>query len=65
MKALRKLNYDQARPYNFVLSPVLANLTDEPLLLLGPFVKDSRRWGTMPYVNIYAATRWCAVKSDS
>lgn len=29
MKAVRKLNYDQARPYHFVLSPVLANLTDE------------------------------------
>src|SRR5262249_44903705 len=33
--------------------PVLTNLTDEPLLLLGPFVKDSRRWRTMRYVNIY------------
>jgi hypothetical protein len=53
MTALRKLNRDQARPYNFVLSPVLTNLSGEPLLLLGPFVKDSRKWETMPYVNIY------------
>src|SRR5215472_8208184 len=51
MKAVPKLNYDQPRPYLFVLSPVLANLTDEPRLLLGRFVKDSRRWRTMPYVN--------------
>jgi hypothetical protein len=53
MTALRKLNRDQARPYNFALSPVLTNLSNEPLLLLGPFVKDSQRWQTMPYVNIY------------
>src|SRR5262249_38693428 len=53
LKALRKLNRDQARPYNFALSPVLTNLSGEPLLLLGPFVKDSRRWRTMRYTNIY------------
>jgi hypothetical protein len=53
MTALRKLNRDQARPYNFALSPVLTNLSNEPLLLLGPFVKDSQRWQLMPYVNIY------------
>jgi hypothetical protein len=53
MTALRKLNRDLARPYNFALSPVLTNLTGEQLLLLGPFVKGSRKWQTMPYVNIY------------
>jgi len=53
MTALRKLNRDQARPYNFALSPVLTNLSNEPLLLLGPFVKALQRWQTMPYVNIY------------
>ncbi len=61
MTALRKLNRDQARPYNFAISPVLTNLSNEPVLLLGPFVKDARRWKTMPYINIYdekAPTRW-------
>ena len=53
MQALRKLNREQARPFNFALSPVLTNLSSEPLLLLGRFVKDSCRWQTMPYVNIY------------
>jgi len=53
MTALRKLNCDQARPYNFALSPVITNLSGEQVLLLGPFVKDSRRWRTMGYVNIY------------
>jgi hypothetical protein len=53
MTALRKLNRDQARPYNFALSPVITNLSGEQVLLLGPFVKDSRRWRTMEYVNIY------------
>jgi hypothetical protein len=53
MTALRKLRPDQAWPYNFALSPVVTNLSGEPLLLLAPFIKDSRRWRTMPYVNIY------------
>ena len=28
MAALRRLNRDQARPYNFALSPVIVNLSD-------------------------------------
>ena len=56
MAALRKLDRDQARPYNFALSPVLVNLTDTPITLVGPFEKDPSRWGTMPFVNIHDGT---------
>jgi hypothetical protein len=52
MAALRRLNRDQARPYNFALSPVLVNLSGSPITLLGPFEKDSSKWRTMPYVSI-------------
>ena len=53
MTALRKLDRDQARPYNFALSPVVTSLSGERILLLGPFVKNASRWRTMQYVNIY------------
>jgi hypothetical protein len=53
MAALRRLNRDQARPYNFALSPVLVNLSNSPITLLGRFEKDPSRWATMPYVNIH------------
>jgi hypothetical protein len=53
MTALRKLNRDQPRPYNFALSPVVTSLSGERILLLGPFVKNPSRWPTMQYVNIY------------
>jgi hypothetical protein len=53
MAALRRLRRDQARPYNFALSPVLVNLTGTPITLLAPFEKDSSRWMTMQYVNIH------------
>jgi hypothetical protein len=56
MKALRRLNRDQARPYNFALSPVLVNLSGQEITLLGPFEKDSSRWGKMPYINIHDGT---------
>jgi len=52
MAALRKLNRDQARPYNFAMSPVLVNLSGSPITLLGPFTKDSKLWSTLKYVNI-------------
>ena len=57
MAALRRLNRDQARPYNFALSPVLVNLTNIPITLLGPFEKNSALWGSMPYINIHDGTR--------
>jgi hypothetical protein len=44
MAALRRLDRDQARPYNFAISPVLVNLSGSPLTLLGPFEKDSSKW---------------------
>jgi len=56
MAALRRLRRDQARPYNFALSPVLVNLTGHQLTLLAPFEKDSSRWITMPHVNIHDGT---------
>jgi hypothetical protein len=56
MAALRRLNRDQARPYNFALSPVLVNLSGSSITLLGPFEKDSSHWETMPYINIHDGT---------
>jgi hypothetical protein len=53
MAALRRLNRDQARPYNFALSPVIVNLSGSPVTLLGPFEKNSARWREMPYINIH------------
>ena len=56
MAALRHLRPDQARPYNFALSPVLVNLAGTPVTLLAPFEKDSSRWMTMPHINIHDGT---------
>jgi hypothetical protein len=47
------VNSDQARPYNFALSPVIVNLSETPVTLLGPFEKNSARWREMPYINIH------------
>jgi hypothetical protein len=56
MAALRHLRRDQARPYNFALSPVLVNITGSQVTLLAPFEKDSSRWITMPQINIHDGT---------
>ena len=56
MAALRRLNRDQARPYNFALSPVLVNLSNIPITLLGPFEKNSEIWRTMPYIDIHTGS---------
>ena len=53
MAVLRRLSRDQARPYNFAISPVLVNLAGQEMTLLGPFEKNSSRWTRMPYINIY------------
>jgi hypothetical protein len=53
MAALRRLNRDQARPYNFAMSPVLVNLSGQEVTLLGPFEKDPARWEGMTYTNIH------------
>ncbi len=53
MKALRRLDRDKSRPYNFALSPVLVNLSTLPITLLGPFEKNPAHWGKMPYINIH------------
>jgi hypothetical protein len=53
MAALRRLNRDQARPYNFALSPVLVNLSGSTVTLLGRFEKDSSLWEKMTYVNTH------------
>jgi len=54
--ALRRLNRNQARPYNFALSPVIVNLSGEKITLLGSFEKNSAVWNEMPYVNIHDGT---------
>jgi hypothetical protein len=56
MTALRKLDRDKARPYNFALSPVILDLTGSPITLLGPFEKNPSRWMEMPYINIHDGT---------
>jgi hypothetical protein len=56
MAALRHLRRDQARPYNFALSPVLINLAGIQVTLLAPFEKDASRWMTMPHINIHDGT---------
>ena len=58
MVALRRLNRDKARPYNFALSPVLVNLSNTAITLLGPFEKDSSLWGDMSYINIHDGTTY-------
>jgi len=56
MAALRNLDRNRARPYNFAISPVLVNLSNEPITLLGHFEKDSSKWKTMRYINIHDGT---------
>jgi hypothetical protein len=56
MAVLRRLHRDQARPYNFALSPVLVNLTGKQVTLLTPFEKDSARWMITPHINIHDGT---------
>ncbi len=56
MAALRRLSRDQARPYNFALSPVLVNLSQTQITLLGPFEKDSALWDRMLFINIHDGT---------
>lgn len=53
MAALRRLDRNQARPYNFALSPIVISLCDFPITLLGIFEKNSARWEKMPYINIH------------
>jgi len=53
MAALRRLSRDQARPYNFAVSPVLVNLSGSAITLLGPFEKDPSGWAKMAYINIH------------
>jgi hypothetical protein len=56
MTALRRLDRDRARPYNFALSPVILDLSGSPITLLGPFERDPARWMEMPYINIHDGT---------
>lgn len=53
MAVLRRLDRDQACPYNFALSPVLVNLSGQEVTLLRPFEKDPACWRRMQYVNVY------------
>jgi hypothetical protein len=56
MAALRRLNRDQARPYNFALSPVIVNLSGSPITLLGAFEKNPARCAIMPYIKVHDGT---------
>lgn len=56
MTALRGIDRDKARPYNFALSPVIIDLAGSPITLLGPFEKNPARWMEMPYINIHDGT---------
>jgi hypothetical protein len=56
MTALRRIDRDEARPYNFALSPVIIDLSGLPITLLGPFEKNPARWMKMPYINIHDGT---------
>lgn len=53
MAALRRLDKDKARPYNFALSPVIVTFSGSPITLLGAFEKNPSRWARMSYVNIH------------
>ena len=52
MTALRRLDRDKARPYNFALSPVIIDLSGTPITLLGPFEKNPAHWMKMSSINI-------------
>ena len=56
MTALRGIDRDKARPYNFALSPVIIDLSGLPITLLGPFEKNPAHWMEMPYINIHDGT---------
>jgi hypothetical protein len=56
MTALRKIDRDTARPYNFALSPVIIDLSGSAVTLLGPFEKNPSRWREMQYINIHDGT---------
>ena len=56
MTALRRLDRDKARPYNFALSPVIIDLSGSPITLLASFEKNPDRWMKMQYINIHDGT---------
>jgi hypothetical protein len=56
MTALRKIDRDKARPYNFALSPVIIDLSGSAVTLLGGFEKNPSRWMEMQYINIHDGT---------
>jgi hypothetical protein len=64
MAALRHLRRDQARPFDFALSPVLVNLTGSQVTLLAPFEKDASRWMAMPHINIHDGTTHTLEKAE-
>ena len=53
MAALRRLDRDKARPYNFVMSPVIVNPTGCPVTLLGAYEEKPSLWKEMTYTNIH------------
>jgi hypothetical protein len=53
MAALRRLDRDRARPYNFAISSVLVNLSGPERNLLAPFETNPALWMKMPYIDIW------------
>jgi hypothetical protein len=57
----RELAYrDRTKPFNFVLSPILDELTGHPIgadpnrfMLIAPFISEPLGWYELSYVNVY------------
>jgi hypothetical protein len=53
MKALRRRDPGAAKPYNFALSPILAEAPQD-CALIAPFSKRPEEWSTRPYTEIHS-----------
>jgi hypothetical protein len=68
----RHLPYrDRAKPFNFVLSPILDRITGCPVgvdpdqfTLIAPFTKDSSRWPKKRWINIYDGKPYRLASND-
>jgi hypothetical protein len=53
MRALRKRDPGAAKPYNFALSPILVEPSQD-CTLVAPFSKRPEKWFTRPYAEIHS-----------
>ena len=56
VKALRKRDPDAAKPYNFALSPILVEPSQD-CTLVAPFSKHPEEWLTRPYTEIHSGAQ--------